>query len=1366
MTRIQDHLSALVFSQIPDFAKVDYPLFAEFLTAYYKFLEQDQKAQEVIQNIQSYGDIDETVEFLISRFYGQFGEHIPDDLSADQRLLLKNLSDMYGSKGTEKGYRFLFNVLYKETIDFFYPQTEILKASDGKWIRTFKLSAFPISGMDPFKFENTQITGDITGATAIVNHVIKYIENGLVVYELSIDPNSMTGNFRSYEKIRASKLIRTDGSNSSFATVRRDLQNSEVFSYYSARINELRGILFFGNASRQVAVRRLANLGIEYSWTDAQVIQLYNDLFAEAINATVWQRINPLVTHLAPLNRNNSYDHYIENPEEFYRIVIAFNASETIIIERILTIARDFGWTSEELVSVVNPSFGRNYVAGDWRQRLLPIGPVYEEISAYLYPMLAEIDVLDPGKGYLPGDVVNITSNTGEGALAEVISVTPTGGIINVRVLESGVNYTTTTQVSAVKLPNNYVTARQLLRGNVASVIFDREHGLKYGDQLTVTDSSAPVATGSNTFVLTVCSAGGAASNQLRGVFVDGLLVKQGNATHTVSIYNTTSMTFVEHITYDLRLSGDVILYDSNVYIGAAEKNNILGNYIVERNLANVAISYEPAVDSNVIYVTRFDQATVFVNNLPSHTSIRLRAKIHLLDNWVPSDRANVVILNTQATPRIDTISRPSNSQDPVFTLNTDGLSSAYFVGDQTYSRSVNSGSIVMDLRKPAGLTPSADCNVVARTQITGLGQQVSVIQSNVAVFGYYSSIENERTLTKNTPFDLTGHTNLIFEANKGGGNWGEVPESGEDLFLEYSIDGGTNWITLYTMLASTEPTGWKLHTVPIPASLSQPGHTDFPLLRFRMPDATAVATPPPPRDCWAVTSIVTSLDALSYNNGYVEYDSGYVPHGQTNFTALFNNSLSGTTGRMLVSNVIISVTTEESIRMADKLNSLNNNEIVTVHTWDDASVAGRLTNGLPEAMERIGAARFAEESSNQSAYSIIGKIGLDPGEAIENIFDRGDSSPNNRGCVTARIDNGNIVGQSVVVGSIPDERTINYAKFGPDGESNVNVYFDDVADLRANIGPLVISDPFWKNNDGKLDENMFVQGRTRLAAEDDPVYYQQFSYVIRTEHPINEWRKHALNIMHPGGIALFGELKLQTIPEDVIDCTPFVVTGVEIQDFFAITADKAQRTSPTSPEFTADMTVFPPPSSVNPQKLTFQCPNFVYSGSKVPTNYVTVECMFVKEKDTSGLPNLGTHILFSKYLSYEMRTNNNRLNYRVMRQGYQWVWVDGQFNLVDGQVYVVHLTYDGVVARMYVDGKFRHQANNRELSLARNGDPGVLANQTRHYLMLNGRNNNPNSPTVFPQTCDNHSFLVFRVYDKALSDQEIADNYQNMIPT
>jgi hypothetical protein len=103
-------------------------------------------------------------------------------------------------------------VLYKESIDFFYPYDIVLKTSDGKLVTPKALRVKQITGrQNIFDFENTEIVGITSKAKAIVNKVIKIDLNGFDVYELVLDTTSITGEFLADEQIVATKTILLTG---------------------------------------------------------------------------------------------------------------------------------------------------------------------------------------------------------------------------------------------------------------------------------------------------------------------------------------------------------------------------------------------------------------------------------------------------------------------------------------------------------------------------------------------------------------------------------------------------------------------------------------------------------------------------------------------------------------------------------------------------------------------------------------------------------------------------------------------------------------------------------------------------------------------------------------------------------------------------------------------------------------------------------------------------------------------------------------------------------------------------------------------------------------------------------------------------
>ena len=210
--RIKNSLSSLVPNQLPDFIRTDYENFVVFIKAYYEFLEQNNQAQEVLQNITKYADIDETAEELVEKFFKTYAESLTPSSISDNRFLIKKIRELYKKKGTETAYKILFNVLFKETIEFFYPYQIVLKPSSGKWLSPLAVRVKPGSTeQNMFDFENTEIVGSRSKARGVVNRVIKYNIDRFDVYELLMDPKTVRGEFLPNETITALKTFVLNG---------------------------------------------------------------------------------------------------------------------------------------------------------------------------------------------------------------------------------------------------------------------------------------------------------------------------------------------------------------------------------------------------------------------------------------------------------------------------------------------------------------------------------------------------------------------------------------------------------------------------------------------------------------------------------------------------------------------------------------------------------------------------------------------------------------------------------------------------------------------------------------------------------------------------------------------------------------------------------------------------------------------------------------------------------------------------------------------------------------------------------------------------------------------------------------------------
>jgi len=132
-TRISEKVSELVNSQLPEFIRSDYTTFVAFLEYYYKFLEQDQGALELVQNARQYSDIDKTTSNFVNYFLTNYANDLPISLKVNKSLLIKKIEGLYKAKGSALSIETLFRVLYDTVATTSHPYDFVLRPSDGKW---------------------------------------------------------------------------------------------------------------------------------------------------------------------------------------------------------------------------------------------------------------------------------------------------------------------------------------------------------------------------------------------------------------------------------------------------------------------------------------------------------------------------------------------------------------------------------------------------------------------------------------------------------------------------------------------------------------------------------------------------------------------------------------------------------------------------------------------------------------------------------------------------------------------------------------------------------------------------------------------------------------------------------------------------------------------------------------------------------------------------------------------------------------------------------------------------------------------------------------------------------------------------------
>ena len=203
-------------------------------------------------------DVDFSIASFEENFFNTYANLIPRNVEVDKAFLIKHLLPLYLSKGSEASFKLLFRLLFNEEVEVIKPSASVLRASDGKWLienafrveqgaysvytgngvkTTFKLaqvvssneisvyvnnvlqtSGFNIrkesrklifntapannatievlySDFDFNLLTNRKVTGETSGATALIERVGQKTISSAVAYELYINTKTLFGNF-------------------------------------------------------------------------------------------------------------------------------------------------------------------------------------------------------------------------------------------------------------------------------------------------------------------------------------------------------------------------------------------------------------------------------------------------------------------------------------------------------------------------------------------------------------------------------------------------------------------------------------------------------------------------------------------------------------------------------------------------------------------------------------------------------------------------------------------------------------------------------------------------------------------------------------------------------------------------------------------------------------------------------------------------------------------------------------------------------------------------------------------------------------------------------------------------------------------
>ncbi len=254
--------------------------------------------------------------------------------------------------------------------------------------------------------------------------------------------------------------------------------------------------------------------------------------------------------------------------------------------------------------------------------------------------------------------------------------------------------------------------------------------------------------------------------------------------------------------------------------------------------------------------------------------------------------------------------------------------------------------------------------------------------------------------------------------------------------------------------------------------------------------------------------------------------------------------------------------------------NALVNSFVTTTVTNNGYPLFNYLSFALPVSFANANV-RGNVTVSNQDRSNIVGNIAKQVTvvavPTVRSLIFVSNTSSNaiaSNGNITVNTDLPNDIedfANTYTVASVAHTRAFAFASSNANSRGNITVYYQQAANLQANIGALAIEPGVWVDDRGKLDETFRVQGRIGTDAR---VFYQPFSYVIKSSQPLSAWREAVKKLLHPAGFEVFGEVVISTNQNNVQNVTaeakffPIKVLGPITVDSTSILADATDITA------------------------------------------------------------------------------------------------------------------------------------------------------------------------------------------------------------
>jgi len=121
-------------------------------------------------------DVDVSIDDFEQQFFNAYASLVSRDVAVNKEFLIKHLLPVYLAKGSENSFKLLFRMMFGQELEVKYPKNDVLRVSDGKWqqdeiIKVTKDISSYYTGTGSKKIFNTLSLSDTT-ITVYINDAL------------------------------------------------------------------------------------------------------------------------------------------------------------------------------------------------------------------------------------------------------------------------------------------------------------------------------------------------------------------------------------------------------------------------------------------------------------------------------------------------------------------------------------------------------------------------------------------------------------------------------------------------------------------------------------------------------------------------------------------------------------------------------------------------------------------------------------------------------------------------------------------------------------------------------------------------------------------------------------------------------------------------------------------------------------------------------------------------------------------------------------------------------------------------------------------------------------------------------------------